>query len=61
MKFRCKTSGNVYEFNTELDIRSMKENPEYEEVKEEEAVSQTDTKQEGNPERKTLTLKKSAA
>ena len=34
-KFRCKQSGNVFEFFTEHDIKTMREHSEYDEVKEE--------------------------
>lgn len=65
MKFRCNTSGNVYEFTLPIDIKSMLENPEYtkvedEELEKKEAVSQADDSQK-EPERKTLHLKKQAA
>lgn len=34
VKFRCKQSGNIFEFFTEHDIKTMLTHPEYEEVKE---------------------------
>lgn len=37
MKFKCKLTGCVYEFNTEHDIKTMKEHPDYAEVVEQEA------------------------
>lgn len=35
MKFKCKSTGNVFEFTQEHDIKTMKEHPEYEVVQEE--------------------------
>lgn len=35
MKFRCKETGNVVEFTSEHDIKTMQEHPQYEEVVEE--------------------------
>ena len=32
VKFKCKQSGNVFEFNNEHDIKTMRTHPEYEEV-----------------------------
>ena len=32
VKFKCKQSGNVFEFFTEHDIKTMRTHPEYEEV-----------------------------
>lgn len=34
VKFRCKQSGNIFEYFTEHDIKTMREHSEYEEVKE---------------------------
>lgn len=34
MKFKCKQSGNIFEFKNEHDIKTMLTHPEYEEVKE---------------------------
>jgi hypothetical protein len=34
-KFKCKLSGNVYEFVNDFDIKDMREHPQYEEVLEE--------------------------
>jgi hypothetical protein len=31
-KFKCKSSGNVFEFTLEHDIAAMRKHPEYEEV-----------------------------
>ncbi len=31
-KFKCKSSGNVFEFFLDHDIESMRKHPEYEEV-----------------------------
>ena len=33
-KFRCKLSGNIFEFTYEYDILSMRKHPQYDEVKE---------------------------
>lgn len=33
-KFKCKQSGNIFEFSVEHDIKTMRSHPEYEEVKE---------------------------
>lgn len=30
--FKCKSSGNIFEFKYEHDIQSMRKHPEYEEV-----------------------------
>lgn len=32
-KFRCRLTGNVFEFTTEYDIADMREHPQYDEVK----------------------------
>lgn len=34
MKFRCKHSGNVFDFKEAHDIASMLKHPDYEEVRE---------------------------
>jgi hypothetical protein len=34
-KFKCNTTGQVYEFTMEHDIKDMQRHPEYTEVKEE--------------------------
>ena len=34
-KFKCKLSGNVYEFVNDFDIKDMRDHPQYEEVLEE--------------------------
>ena len=31
-KFKCKQSGNIFEFSTAHDIKTMREHPEYTEV-----------------------------
>lgn len=33
-KFRCKLSGNIFEFTADYDIDDMREHPQYEEVEE---------------------------
>lgn len=35
-KFKCNQSGNVFEFLTEHDIKTMRTHPGYSEIKEEE-------------------------
>ena len=42
-KFRCKLSGNIFEFFNEFDILDMREHEQYEEVLEEEAVVEKKT------------------
>lgn len=34
VKFKCRLSGNVFEFENEYDIEDMREHPQYDEVKE---------------------------
>lgn len=43
-KFKCKQSGNVFEFLHEHDIKTMKKHPEYTEVVEEVVVVKTNKK-----------------
>lgn len=38
VKFKCKHTGNISEFNTEHDIKTMREHPEYVEIIENEVV-----------------------
>ena len=33
-KFRCRLTGNVFEFTNDYDISDMKKHPQYDEVKE---------------------------
>lgn len=54
VKFRCKQSGNVFEYFTEHDIKTMRTHLEYEEVPEEtvkdkELNISTPTKKVGRP------------
>ena len=35
VKFKCKQSGNVFEFSNEHDIKTMRTHPEYVEIVEE--------------------------
>ena len=50
MKFRCKQSGNVFEFFNDHDIKTMRSHPEYEEVKEQvEEVEKIEKKPVGRP------------
>lgn len=48
VKFKCKQSGNVFEFFTEHDIKTMRTHPEYEEIVEE-VVEQVEKKPMGRP------------
>lgn len=34
VRFKCKSSGNVFSYENTHDIKTMREHPEYEEVKE---------------------------
>lgn len=34
VKFKCKQTGNIFSYSVEHDIKTMREHPEYEEVKE---------------------------
>lgn len=45
MKFKCLISGLIYEYTLPVDIASMKQHPEYEEVVEDEPVKEPKTKQ----------------
>ena len=49
MKFRCKQSGNVFEFVNEHDIKTMRSHPEYEEVKEQVEELEIEKKPVGRP------------
>lgn len=52
MKFKCKQSGNIFEFFTEHDIKTMRSHPEYEEVQEQKQEAQEPTvKKVGRPKR----------
>ena len=35
VKFKCKLSGNIFEFVNDFDINDMREHPQYEEIIEE--------------------------
>lgn len=35
VKFKCRLSGNVFEFEQEYDIRDMREHPQYTEIEDE--------------------------
>lgn len=48
VKFKCKQSGNVFEFFTEHDIKTMRTHPGYVEIVEE-VVEQSDKKTVGRP------------
>lgn len=56
MKFRCKQSGNVFEFKNEHDIKTMLTHPEYEEVKEQEEPAVEVKKSPGRPKKQLETL-----
>lgn len=52
MKFKCKQSGNIFEFKNEHDIKTMLTHPEYEEVQEQKQEIQEPTvKKVGRPKR----------
>ena len=34
VKFKCRLSGNVFEFENEYDISDMRDHPQYDEIKE---------------------------
>ena len=42
-KFKCKLSGNIFEFFNDFDIEDMREHEQYEEVLEEEIVVEKKT------------------
>lgn len=48
VRFKCKQSGNVFEFSNEHDIKTMRTHPEYVEIVEE-AVEQIEKKAIGRP------------
>lgn len=48
VKFKCKQSGNVFEFSNEHDIKTMRTHPGYVEIVEE-VVEQADKKPMGRP------------
>ena len=48
VRFKCKQSGNVFEFSSEHDIKTMRTHPEYVEIVEE-VVEQLDKKPIGRP------------
>ena len=33
-RFRCRLTGNVFEFTNDYDIKDMRDHPQYDEVKE---------------------------
>ena len=45
VKFRCRISGNVFEFVNDFDIADMREHPQYDELKELPNGVQTQKKQ----------------
>ena len=52
VKFKCKQSGNVFEFFTDHDIKTMRTHPEYEEIVEETMEEQIEKKSVGRPKNK---------
>lgn len=51
VKFKCKHTGNISEFNTEHDIKTMREHAEYVEIIENEVVEKEE------PEKRAYKLK----
>lgn len=51
VKFKCKHTGNISEFNTEHDIKTMREHTEYVEIIENEVVEKEE------PEKRAYKLK----
>ncbi len=51
-KFKCKQSGNIFEFNNEHDIKTMRAHPSYVEVVEEQIEVQ-ETRKPGRPKKDT--------
>ena len=41
MKFKCKSTGLIYNFEFEVDIQSMLKHPDYESVPDNESVDET--------------------
>jgi hypothetical protein len=39
IKFKCTSSGNIYEFEHEHDIQAMRKHPDYIEVVEQESIA----------------------
>ena len=56
MKFKCKQSGNIFEFKNEHDIKTMLTHPEYEEVKEQSEPAVEVKRSPGRPKRQLETL-----
>lgn len=40
VRFKCKQSGNVFEYFTDHDIKTMRAHQEYEEVKEQQSIEE---------------------
>lgn len=59
-RFRCRLTGNIFEFTTEYDIADMREHPQYTEVEEIEDGLQTEEKQNTKKEVKKTTKKSKA-
>lgn len=53
-KFKCISSGEVYEFTMEHDIKSMRAHPEYEEVVEVEEPAKKAERSAGRPRKETV-------
>lgn len=49
VKFKCNQSGNVFEFFTAHDIKTMRDHSEYTEVVEEQVVLEEPAKKIGRP------------
>lgn len=57
IKFKCKTTGNIFEYTVEHDIKTMRTHPEYEEIKAtivEEPVNELSTAKKAGRPRKTF-------
>ena len=44
VKFKCKHTGNIYSYENDMDIKTMREHGEYEELKTEETVIKKERK-----------------
>ena len=57
-KFKCKLSGNVFEFTADYDIEDMREHPQYEEIEDDlQTEEKQDTKEKVKKTRKTKEAK----
>ena len=55
VKFKCRLTGNVFEFVNDYDIEDMRDHPQYDEVKELPSGVQTKEKQDTKKEVKKTT------